>query len=279
MRTYRLTARSLVLRFLLHAALYAVGVITLYPFVWMVFTSLKSPMEMFRNKWLWPTLPVITNYLQILKGSHIELYFLNSVILAVISVPLMIAVGALAGYSIARYRFRFTRPAYYFFVGAQMMPFQIVPLFLLMRYAHLLNTRTGIIIVYVSLAVPFVAFLLQGFFRTLPAELEDAARVDGCSEPRIFFQVMLPLARAGLLTAAIFQFTYVWNDFLLALVLLQRQSLKTLNVGLFALMGQFSVDIPIFFAGLTISLIPVVAVYISFTKQFVSGITVGAVKG
>lgn len=268
-------------RILVYAALLITALISAYPFLWMFFTSLKTRSEVYSNKWLWPAIPRFQNYADILALTNIGHYFFNSVVVSVVSVLAMVFLGACAAYGLSRYSCRGLKTTYYYILGGQMMPVQValIPLFVLLRTFGLLNSHIGIIVTYIAVGLPFTVFLLYGFFRTLPSDLEDSGRVDGCSEPGIFLRIMLPLARSGLLTAFIFQFMWVWNDFILPLVLLRTDSLKTLTVGVYSLMGPYGTNIPVFFAGLTIISLPIILVYLLFTRQFIAGITAGALKG
>jgi ABC-type glycerol-3-phosphate transport system permease component len=154
----------------------------------------------------------------------------------------------------------------------------IIPLYLELKSFGLLNTQSGLLVLYISSSAPFSMFLMRAFFQTLPDELVEAARVDGSSEFTIFFRVILPLARPGIATVVIFQFLQTWNEFLMANTVLQDTDKLPLQPVLFGLMGQYATNWPLLTAGLTLSIIPVVVVYVRMQNQFVAGMTLGAVK-
>jgi len=192
----------------------------------------------------------------------------------------VVFLATLAGYSFARLTFPGKRVIYLTLLTTMMLPATavIVPLFLELKQLMLINTIEGLVLVYIGTSLPFAMFLMRAFFETLPGDLSDAARVDGAGEFRIFWTVMLPLAGPGVATLVIFQFMFTWNEFLLANTLVQTPSKLPLQPVLFSLAGQYSTNWPVLTAALTISVVPIVAVYIRMQRQFVAGLTMGAVK-
>jgi multiple sugar transport system permease protein/raffinose/stachyose/melibiose transport system permease protein/N-acetylglucosamine transport system permease protein len=247
----------------------------------MLSSSFKTRQEIYQNRWFLPASIQWDNYIDSWQGVRFPQYFGNSIFITILAVGTMILVGAMAAYALTQYVFPGRKALLYYFVGGQMIPVTmlLIPLFLFLNNIGLRNSRIGIILVYIAGGLPFVVFLLQGFFRTVPPALQEAARIDGAGEFNIFFKIIMPIAKPALSTAAIFQFMWVWNEFILALVLLQRDDIKTLTVGLYSGLGQYVSDYPVLFAGLAIASIPVLTVYLIFQKQFIRGIAAGAIKG
>ncbi|MGQ9554531.1 MAG: carbohydrate ABC transporter permease [Anaerolineae bacterium] len=274
-------ARAQALELPLYAFLTVLALLGIIPIVWMFFSSLKSLSEFRLNQWLWPRTWQWVNYSRVWMGANFGLYFANSVIMTVSSVSAMIVVGSMAGYALARYQFPLRNGVLYYFISGQVVPAQVllIPLFIMIRFLGLLNTRPGLILIYTAAAQPFVVFNMQAFFKGIPQELEEAARIDGASEFRIFWQIMLPLARGGVGTMAIFQSMWIWNEFLFALVFAGRSDLRTLPIGIFNVIGQYFTDYPVFFAGLMVATLPIVIVYILTVRYVIRGVGAGAVKG
>jgi raffinose/stachyose/melibiose transport system permease protein len=256
-------------------------VVILYPMVMMGLSAFKSRREIFRNPFGLPDVWSVANFVRVWEETNFPLYFLNSAIVTGGSVALILMLGIMASYALARYEFRGNELLYLFFLAGIMMPLKlaIIPLFIQLRAMGLTNTHLGLMCIYAAEGLPATVFILTGFLRTLPRDLENAARIDGATELQILWSVMLPLARPALVIVGIFNLVPVWNDFFFPLVFLQRESLKTLPLGLTVFMGQFSTDWPVLFAGLTVAALPVIVLYIFLSRQFIAGLTAGAVKG
>jgi N-acetylglucosamine transport system permease protein len=204
----------------------------------------------------------------------------------VFSVTLTMLFGAMAAYVLARFEFPGNRFIYYLFVSGVMLPvyLALVPLFFQVSKLHMLNTYQGLVLVYVAFSMPFTVFFLHAFFRTLPSAVFEAALIDGASHTRAFFQVMLPMAKPGLISVGIFNVLGQWNQYLLPVVLMQSQHGEPphymLSQGLVSLMVAqgYSGDFPALFAGMTIAMLPVMAVYLSFQRQVQAGLTAGTLK-
>ena len=257
------------------------SVFALYPLFWMISSSFKSLGDFLVNRWLLPRKFTLKNYIDAWKKIRLYTFFFNSVIVTGASVVLMVSVGSMAGYAIARFDFRGRDGVLYYFIGGQVIPaiIALIPLIILLKSLGLMNTHLGIILVYIGGGLPFTVFMLQGFFKTIPRELEDAARIDGAGEMLTFIRIMLPMARPALATLIIFQSMWVWNEFLFAFVFLRSKELRTLTVAVFSVMGQWSTNFPLLFAGLSISTMPIIVLYVLASKQLIKGITAGAVKG
>ncbi len=190
-------------------------------------------------------------------------------------------VATLAGYAFARYNFPGRDWLFYAFIGAMMIPGQaiLIPMFQFLKGIGLLNTLTGLSLSYLGGATAFAIFLMRAFFLSLPKELGDAARIDGASEFGVFWYVYLPLARAGIATVVIIQSLGTWNEFMFSTTFISDPDLKTIQSALFQAVGRYSTDYTALSSGLILALIPIVAVYLVLQKQFIAGLTAGALKG
>ncbi|RLP88198.1 carbohydrate ABC transporter permease [Micromonospora sp. BL4] len=266
-----------------HGFLLIWGLLTVLPLLWMFISSFKTNGEILADPWGLPGALHWDNWARAWTGAHIGRYFLNSLVVVAGSVSLTMLMGATAAYVFARYEFRGRQFVYYLFVGGLMFPvfLALVPLFFVVRNAGLFGTWTGLILVYAAYSLPFTVFFLTAFFRTLPTSVAEAAMVDGCGHFRLFFRVMLPMARPGLISVALFNFLSHWNQFLLPQVLMQGDESKwVLAQGLFALSVSqgYAGDYARLFAGLSIAVLPVLAVYVGFQRQVQTGLTAGQLK-
>ncbi|MGW4500953.1 carbohydrate ABC transporter permease [Micromonospora sp. NPDC004336] len=259
------------------------GAVTALPLLWMFLSSFKDDGEILSDPWGLPGALRFENWARAWTEAHIGQYFLNSAIVVAGSLTLTMLMGATAAYVFARYEFWGRQFLYYLFVGGMMFPvfLALVPLFFVVRNAGLFGTWTGLVLVYAAYSLPFTVFFLTAFFRTLPTAVAEAALMDGCGHFRLFFRVMLPMARPGLISIAIFNFLSHWNQFILPQVLMQGDDSKwVLAQGLAALAVSqgYQGDYSGLFAGLTIATLPVLVVYILFQRQIQSGLTAGQLK-
>ncbi|MET7822628.1 carbohydrate ABC transporter permease [Micromonospora zamorensis] len=266
-----------------HGFLVFWGLLTVLPLLWMFISSFKTNGEILSDPWGLPGALHWDNWARAWTGAHIGRYFLNSLVVVAGSVSLTMLMGATAAYVFARYEFRGRQVVYYLFVGGLMFPvfLALVPLFFVVRNAGLFGTWKGLILVYAAYSLPFTVFFLTAFFRTLPTTVAEAAMVDGCGHFRLFFRVMLPMARPGMISVAIFNFLSHWNQFLLPQVLMQGDDSKwMLAQGLFALSVSqgYAGDYARLFAGLSIAVLPVLAIYVAFQRQVQAGLTAGQLK-
>ncbi|MET7749200.1 carbohydrate ABC transporter permease [Micromonospora sp. NPDC005367] len=266
-----------------HGFLLLWGLLTVLPLLWMFVSSFKSDGEILSDPWGLPGALRFDNWARAWTEAHIGRYFLNSAIVVAGSLTLTMLMGAAAAYVFARYEFRGRQVAYYLFVGGMMFPvfLALVPLFFVVRNAGLFGTWTGLVLVYAAYSLPFTVFFLTAFFRTLPTAVAEAALIDGCGHFRLFFRVMLPMARPGMISIAIFNFLSQWNQFILPQVLMQGDDSKwVLAQGLTALAVSqgYQGDYSGLFAGLTIATLPVLVVYVLFQRQVQSGLTAGQLK-
>ena len=256
------------------------GFIVIYPIFLMVLSSFKSTREIFRSPFALPGSWTLANYIEAWNRGNFSTYFVNSVFVTAAALVLVLVFGSLAAYPLGRYAFRGRNWLMMYFLAGLMLPVRlgILPLFFLMRSLGLLNTPWSLILVYAASGLPFTIFVLANFFETLPKELEEAARLDGASEFRIYWGVMLPLVRPALATVAIFNFIPWWNDFFFPLIFIRAERYKTLPLGLFSFFGEHQNDWALLFAGLTITALPLLLLYLLASKQIIKGLTSGALK-
>nr|BFE73820.1 carbohydrate ABC transporter permease [Actinoplanes digitatis] len=268
-----------------HAFLIGWALLTTLPLLWAVLSSFKSDEEILTDPWSLPSRLRWENWGRAWNEAHIGRYFLNSVIVVTGALALTMLLGAMAAYVLARYRFRGRRIVYLAFVGGMMFPvfLALVPLFFVVRNLGLLGTLPGLTLVYAAYSLPFTVFFLTAFFRTLPTSVAEAAMVDGCGHYRLFFAVMLPMARPGLVSVGIFNFLFQWNQYVLPLVLMQGEGAErkwVLAQGLTALAVNegYRGDFSGLFAGMTIAMLPVIAAYLLFHRQVQSGLAAGQLR-
>jgi N-acetylglucosamine transport system permease protein len=268
-----------------HVFLVGWALLTTFPLLWAVLSSLKSDEELLTDPWGMPAALRWDNWARAWNEAHIGQYFVNSAIVVGGSLTLTMLLGAMAAYVLARYDLRGLRIVYYLFVGGMMFPvfLALVPLFFVVKNLGLLGTLPGLMLVYTAYSLPFTVFFLTAFFRTLPTSVGEAAMVDGCSHFGTFFRVMLPMARPGLVSVAIFNFLNHWNQYVLPIVLMQGEGSEhrwVLAQGLTALAVDqgYAGDYGALFAGVTIAMLPVLLAYIVFQRQVQSGLTAGQLK-
>lgn len=269
------------LHFLKYAVLLTVAFLCLMPFVWVWASALKPSLEIADTPLALPRQPTLQNFGNAWVQGRFGKYFANSVIVTVPIVAITLTFSALAGYAFARHYFQGRQTLFYIFLLGLTLPFQsiMIPLYYTLRDTGILGTYWAMIIPQSALGLPFAIFFMRAFFQSLPRELEDAARVDGCHELGVFWRVMLPLTAPGMITLGIFSFLGAWNAFLLPLIFMQRESLRPLVVGLMFFQSRYTRDFALIMAGATIISVPVIAIYICFQRQFIQGLTAGAVKG
>lgn len=254
--------------------------IMLAPIVLMIFSAFKTNPQIFQTPFALPDFTNLSNIAKIWTETNFLRYLINSAIVTGTSLLLILTLGTMAAYAIARYQFTGSGFVLMFFVAGLTLPLKlaIIPLFVLMRDLGVLNTQAALVIIYVAMGLPTTVFIMTGFIRTLPNELEDAARMDGASEARIMWSIMLPLVRPAMVIAGIQNAVPIWNDFFFPLIFIQSDHLKTLPQGLTTFMGEYTTDWGVLFAGLTLSAAPIILIYIILSRQFINGMTAGAVK-
>ena len=268
-------------RVAIYLALALMAVVFLYPVVLMVLTAFKSTPEIFRNPFGLPESWGLDTFRRVWDRANFGLYLRNSLLITGGSALLLLATAAPAAYALARYSFRLRGALSLFFLAGIMIPIRlgILPLYLLMRDLNLIDTPFALILTYTASGMPMSVFLLSVFFRNLPRELEDAARMDGCSETQTFWRIMLPLVRPGLATVVIVNVVPWWNDFFFPLLFLTSDTWKTIPLGMQIFFGQHLVDWSLVFSGMVLASLPLLVIYLIMSRQFIAGLTAGAVKG
>jgi len=247
-----------------------------------IISSFKTNKTVFKQLWSLPEKLNLVNFQNAWSNLDFGRYTFNSVFVVIISVALIIIISAPASYALTRMKIRFAQPITFFYLAGMGIPFQLlfIPLFKIMASLNLVDTLPGLIIVYTALSIPFTVFLLTGFFLSIPSELEDAAYIDGCNEFQAFFKIMVPMATPGIVTAAIFNFIGLWNEYMLALIFTTGTKNRTLSLGLYSLYSslQYTSDWCSIFAGSVLVIIPTTIIFIVLSEKIISGITLGAIK-
>ncbi len=267
-------------RIIVFVTLLVMSLVTVYPFVWMVLTSLRERSSVYSGRFI-PEQFIFTNYPDAWVQTHFGSHLLNSILIASFSLAGIVFLSTTAGYGFAKLKFPFKNLIYVLLLSTMAMPAAslIIPLYLQVNSLGLLNSQQGLILVYIGSMSPFSIFLMRSFFQEVPNELIEAARIDGSSEWGTFYRVVLPLVKPGIGTVVILQFLALWNEFLYATVLIQSSALQPLQPAIFNLVGQYSTNWTLLAASLTMAITPIVIVYINMQKQFVAGLTQGALKG
>ncbi|GAA5191592.1 carbohydrate ABC transporter permease [Rugosimonospora acidiphila] len=283
-----------VLTVLGHIALAVWAILVLGPMVWTLLASFKSNTEIFGSAWALPAHLRLGNYARAWTKAHLGTYFFNSVVVVALSTFGTMLFGAMAAYVLARYKFVGNRIIYYVFLAGLAFPvfLALSPLFFVVRNMGEVpvigqfittNTRGGLVLVYIAYSLPFTVFFLSAFFRTLPTSVAEAAMIDGASHSRLFFRVMLPMAKPGLVSIGIFNILGQWSQYNIPVVLMSGSSDKSkwvLTQGIADISTQagYQSDWPALFAALVLAILPMIVVYGIFQRQIQSGLTAGAVK-
>src|SRR3954453_18809812 len=269
-----------------HIGLILWALATAGPLIWVVLASFKSNTEIFLGQpFALPQSFSFDTYVAAGSQARVGRYFLNSVFVVTLSTAGTMLLGSMAAYVLARYRFFGNRFLYYLFVSGLAFPtfMALVPLFFILKGFGLINTFTGLILVYIAYSLPFTVFFLAAFFKTLPKEMEEAAVVDGASHTRTFFQIMVPMARSGLVSITIFNIVGQWNQYLLPVAIMQgagadKKWVLTQGIANISTSAGYHAEWSTLFAALTLSILPMIVVYAIFQRQIQAGLTAGAVK-
>ncbi|MEC0228986.1 MULTISPECIES: carbohydrate ABC transporter permease [Paenibacillus] len=260
------------------------SVAVLYPLIWTLLDALKNNEQFFLNApWALPKFPLLwENFSYVWSKYNFSTYFTNSIVVTVGSTLLGMILAAMTAYILARYDFKASKLLYTIYIASMMIPFALalIPLFFLLSDLHLTDSLIGLILVYAALNLPFGIFLLVGFYKSLPKEIEEAAIIDGTSHYGTFFRVMLPLSQPGLITVMITNMLNNWNEYFLGVVINSDPTKYTLPIGLAVMQAemQYRTEWGPLFAGLLITTVPTLIVYMIFQRQIATGITAGAVK-
>jgi multiple sugar transport system permease protein len=259
--------------------MWALAATCLYPIYFAVNNALKTDKGYILNRFSLVNDPTIVNFINAWNRSKLSEYFLNSVVTTFGAVALLLLVSSLAGFAFAMLRFPYRKLLFMVVLASLMIPVQVVlvPFYRTIVALDLVNTRIGLIISYTAFFLPFCVYLMTAFYSGLPRELVEAARMDGAKLLQIWWHVMLPLGRPALITLGILNTLYCWNDVLISLLVLQKE--RTLMVGIAALKGEYTTNVPLLMAGIVIAAAPIVLIYLVFQRRIVNGIATGAVKG
>jgi ABC-type glycerol-3-phosphate transport system permease component len=254
--------------------------LSLFPVYFMIVSAFKTKTEYITDKFGLPHSLYIDNFTTAFAGEKFLIRFANSGILTIGSVGLSLIFACLAAYAFARMEFKGKQFIFNLLLSLMVVPpvVVVVPLFVSMVKLDMVNTYHGTILVYTGLMMPFSTYMMTNFFRTIPHEIMDAARIDGASNFGVFLRIMLPLSAPAMITLIVVNAMWAWNELLIALVFMQKDNLKTLMVGIAALRSKNYVDIPATMAGMLIATVPLVIVYLFGQKYFIRGLTAGAVK-
>ena len=257
------------------------AVIILIPVMFLFNSSLRETNDFARTPFKLATDPYWANFTSVWQDGDFAIYLKNSIIVTGGSLILILICALGAGFVLGRYDFKGHSFIMAFVLSGMLVPAKlaILPLFIQLKWMHLLNSHIGLILVYAAGALPAAIFIMSGFFRSLPVDLDNAARIDGASEFQLLRRVLIPLVRPGMSIVAIYSAIPIWNDFFLPLVFLQDPEKKTIMQGLTIFFGQYSSQWGILFAGLTLAALPLVVLYLILSEQFIKGLTAGAVKG
>ncbi len=256
-------------------------VVTFTPFMFMVINSFKERFEMFtKGVFELPDSWQPVNYIEVLGGG-IGRFFLNSVIVLGISLTLLLAFSAFASYPLARFRFKLAKPIYGLIVACMSIPIHItlIPVFKLMTKVNLYDSIWSLIGPYVAFGIPVSVFILTSFMSGIPRGIEESAEIDGCNRYQNFFHIILPLTKPGLSTLAIYNGVNMWNEFSFAYTLTQSVENRTLPLAVWEFQGRYSMNTPMIMAVLTLSVLPMIIMFIIFQDKLVRGMTAGAIKG
>jgi multiple sugar transport system permease protein len=266
----------------LYAGIAIILVIVIFPFWWMVDTSLKHPVDIFGGVTLYPHHPTGDNYSRLFNTYHFGSYLVNSIVVVTISVVVSLTLGTLAAYSLARFRLRLglNQSALVAALLVRMIPgiLLVIPLYITLAHWGLLNTRLGLILIYSGLNTSFVIWMMQSFIGEIPRDIEEAAMVDGDSRLSALWRVVIPLAAPGLAATAIFSVITTYNDFLIALSLTSTPKAQTVPVGVSTLIGKIQIEFGPMAAAGVIGALPIIVFALLVQRHFVRGLTLGAVK-
>jgi raffinose/stachyose/melibiose transport system permease protein len=271
--------KKIILNTLIHLFLISVAVTCVFPLLWMISSSLKTQETIFKDMSLIPREFHFENYILAWQEGGFGRYFLNSIFYTVSVVIGIVLVASLAAYAFSRLRFPGRNFFFFMFMAAMMIPIpgSFVALYVLLNKLHLRNTPFGYILCMINVGLSTSIFLLKTFFDKLPRDLEDAARIDGCSKFGIWWHVALPLAKPVLAVVVVFNALNVWNEYVLALIIFDNKNLMPLQRALMMFQGEFMTNYPLLMAGLTITALPIIIVYLLMQKYIVKGVTSGAV--
>lgn len=273
--------RQLLSNIEIYGFLFLVSIYALLPFAWMLSTSLKTEVEAFRVPPTWiPIQPNLDAYIYMWTKKNFGIYFMNSTIISLGTAILSTFFGALAGYGFSRFFFKGRKFLIGFFLSTQMLPGVLLvgPYFKILGKFGLYDTRTGLIIAFLTICLPFSTWMMKGFIDRVPDALDQAALVDGCSRFGVFFRIILPISAPGMVATIIFAFLLAWGDLLWVICLTSTESMVTVTLGIARTVGEFRIIWPMLMAGALMGGMPAIILYLLLQRLLVQGLTAGAVK-
>lgn len=264
-----------------HIVLVVWSFIVLFPIYIMIINSFKTKFSIYDNPFGLPEKWNLKNYQYVFTNSDFMGYFMNSILVVVISLALTLALGAFAAYALANWKGKASNLVFFFIVAGMMLPIRIasIRLIQIVKALGLLNTIWGLIPIYVAMGFPVSAFIMTAFIRSVPGELTESAFIDGAGRLKIFFVIIMPLLKPAMATVAIYNLVPFWNDLWFPLLFITDEKSKTLLLGVTRLFGQYQTDWSRVLAVLTLSALPVIILYLLMSSQFIKGLTAGAIKG
>ncbi|MDD3173455.1 MAG: carbohydrate ABC transporter permease [Herbinix sp.] len=276
----KVTSKNLILKILIHLFLLSLVGFIFLPMLWLILNSLKTNNELFANSLALPEVWQFHNYV-IAWSKGLFAYFKNSVIVSAIALSFILLFSSFFAYGLTRFKLKGSNLIFFVVLGGMALSEQValVPLYKILQTLHLYNTYLALILPYIAFRIPFTAFLLRSYFISIPKELEEAAVIDGYNSLQIFTKIIVPISKPVLSSCAIVNLNFVWNEFLFANVFLESKSIMTIPIGLMSFKGDMKADYTVMLAGIAVASIPLIALFICMQKQFVRGLTAGAVKG
>lgn len=265
-----------------HILLTAYVLVTLYPLVWLAISSLKTQREITESPWGLPSSFQWQNYVEAWKTAKVSTYFFNTLYISTVSCILIVIIGSAAAFAITRMNFpRLSNWVYQFFLLGLVVPggALLIPLYRLLQEMKLIDTHLSLILINATFALPVTIFILSAFMKAIPRELEEAAIVDGLGAFGLFVRIILPVTMPAIVTVFILNFINVWNEFIMALLFLSKETLRTLPVGMSVFKDAFQTNYALLSAAVMYSVVPVVIVYLFLQRKIIEGVTAGSVKG
>lgn len=278
---HSLTKRNPLSAIISNLLLIVFSITCIFPAIWLFYSSLKTKSEFYANPISLPHSPDFGQYLAILTRSKILLWMGNTTRNSILSLALILLLGFVIGYFLARFRFRGRNLLYNYYLIGILVPIHalMVPMYVEFTKMGLSDKWYTLILPYAAFGLPIAIFLVESYIRSIPIEVEEAANIDGCSFHRTLFSIVLPICRPILVTVGIIQFFVVWNEFTFALILISKETLMTVPVGITLFKGQFVTDYPKMMASMLIAIFPAMLLYFVFSKQIIKGMVAGSVKG
>lgn len=264
-----------------YALLIVMAIIVLFPLVWLMFTSLKTQREITFNAWGFPSDPQFSNYSVTWKRAKMAALMVNSIKAAALTVILTIVSCVPLAFVLSRFQFRFKRFLYFIVISGMMIPINsaIIPLYIMANNFGMMNNLNALALIYGAFRIPISVFIMEGFMSTIPRELEECAHIDGCSIFRIFWNIAVPLSRDTIATISILAVLSAWNELMVAMLLLSKQAVKTLPIGLMGFISEYQQEYSQLCAGVLIAIVPNLIFYIFAQEKIQKGMTAGALKG